>query len=99
MRFKEENWQPTIGDMFILVASGENVLAMKRSDANNVYKLLKSGKMPVLTTGYVGIQSSSKYMIAQYRKSRDEFSYKPVVGETTVELLKDKQLTYRYGDE
>ena len=94
MRFKRETWQPTIGDKYILLASGENALAIERTDAKGLTKLLKSGKMPVLTTGYIGIQDSSKHIIEQYRKA----NVKQVVGEVPTELLIGKQLTYRYGD-
>lgn len=94
MRFKRENWQPTIGDKYILVASGENALVVERADAKGLTKLLQSGKMPVLTTGYYGIQASSKHIIKQCRKA----NIKQVVGEVPTELLIGKQLTYRYGD-
>lgn len=33
---------------------------------------LLTGKPLVLTSGYLGIQTSSKYIIEQYRKSRDK---------------------------
>ena len=72
MRFKRENWQPTIGDKYILLASGENALAIERTDVKGLTKLLKSGKMLVLTIGYIGIQTSSKHIIEQYRKARDK---------------------------
>lgn len=85
MRFKRENWQPTIGDKYILLASGENALAVERTDAKKFDKVLSdnglhilrelrcgllTGKPPVLTSGYLGIQTSSKHIIEQYRKSR-----------------------------
>ena len=89
MIFKEETWLPTIGDKYILVASGENALAVERADAKGLTKLLQSGKMPVLTTGYYGIQSSSKHIIEQCRKA----NVKQVIGEVSTELL-----IYRYGD-
>lgn len=94
MRFKRENWQPTIGDKYVLIASGENALAVERTDAKCLTKLLKLGKMSVLTIGYFGIQSSSKHIIEQCRKA----NVKKVVGEVPTELLIGKQLTYRYGD-
>ena len=73
MRFKRENWQPTIGDKYDLVKFGE--LTFVRS------KQKKSTSFQV------------------NRKSMKEYYYDgSVVGETTIELLKDKQLTYRYGD-
>lgn len=72
MKFKEENWQPTIGDKFILVVSRENALVIPRADANNIDKIL-SGKgflspeyitkvlssVP-LTFATVGVQSSCR---------------------------------------
>lgn len=42
MKFKEKSWQPTIGDMFILVASGEGTLAIRRPDAKDIDKFLSS---------------------------------------------------------
>lgn len=44
MKFKEKSWQPTIGDMFILVASGEKVNAIRRPDAKGIDKFLSSSK-------------------------------------------------------
>ena len=43
MKCREE-WQPTIGDKFILVASGEKVNAIRRPDAKDVDKFLSSSR-------------------------------------------------------
>lgn len=82
MKFKKENWQPTIGDKFILVNFGGVTfvwLKHKSDNNNNIHfeevtptiSSLQSGQFPRLTAGYLGIQASSKYIIEQYRKSRD----------------------------
>lgn len=42
MKCREEEWQPTIGDMFILVSSGEGTLAIRRPDAKDIDKFLSS---------------------------------------------------------
>ena len=42
MKFKEKSWQPTIGDMFILVPSGEGTLVVRRPDGKDVDKFLSS---------------------------------------------------------
>lgn len=44
MKFKEKSWQPTIGDKFILVASGEKVNAIRRPDAKDIDKFLSSSR-------------------------------------------------------
>lgn len=44
MKFKEKSWQPTIGDMFILVVSGEGTLAIRRPDAKGIDKFLPSSR-------------------------------------------------------
>lgn len=112
MRFKEERWLPTIGDKYILVVDNEKAYADDISDSKKLATALHNdgfnytesivqsiAKPPVFTTGYPGIQASSKYIIEQYRKAKKEYQYDgTIVGETTVELLKDKQPTYRYGD-
>lgn len=88
MRFKRENyWLPTLGDKFILVVTNEKAIALDKSDSKKFDKVLSdnglhiprelrygllTGKPPVLTSGYLGIQTSSKYIIEQYRKSRDK---------------------------
>ena len=84
MKFKEKSWQPTIGDKFILAVTDEKAFALDRSDAKKLDKsLVDNGlhfpgevKQSLLTgssTFYTeGIQSSSKHMIEQYRKSRDK---------------------------
>ena len=87
MRFKEENWLPVIKDKFILAVTNEKAIALDKSNSKKFVKSLAdsglpisgevkqrlfSGQSPVLTTGYLGIQSSSKHIIEQYRKSRDK---------------------------
>lgn len=44
MKCREEEWQPTIGDMFILVSSGEGTLVIRRPDAKNIDKFLSSSR-------------------------------------------------------
>lgn len=44
MKFKEKSWQPTIGDMFILVSSGEGTLVIRRPDAKDIDKFLSSSR-------------------------------------------------------
>lgn len=44
MKCREEEWQPTIGDKFILVASGEKVNVIRRPDAKDVDKFLSSSR-------------------------------------------------------
>ena len=44
MKFKEKSWKPTIGDMFILVASGEEVNDIRRPDAKGIDKFLSSSR-------------------------------------------------------
>lgn len=44
MKLKEKSWQPTIGDMFILVASGEGTLAIRKPDAKGIDKFLPSSR-------------------------------------------------------
>lgn len=44
MKCREEEWQPTIGDKFILVASGEKVNAIRRPDAKDIDKFLSSSR-------------------------------------------------------
>lgn len=44
MKCREEEWQPTIGDEFILVASGEKVNAIRRPDAKDIDKFLSSSR-------------------------------------------------------
>lgn len=87
MGFKRETWQPTIRDKFILVATDEKAIVLNKSNSKRFVKSLAdsglpvsgevkqrlfSGQPPVLTTGYLGIQSSSKHMIEQYNKFRDK---------------------------
>lgn len=84
MGFKREDWQPTIGDKFILAVIDEKAFALDRSDAKKFDKSLADNGLHIqgemrqsLLTGsstfYTeGVQSSSKHMIEQYRKSRNE---------------------------
>jgi hypothetical protein len=44
MKCREEEWQPTIGDMFILVSSGEGTLVIRRPDAKDIDKFLSSSR-------------------------------------------------------
>lgn len=44
MKCREEEWQPTIGDKFILVASGEKVNVIRRPDAKGIDKFLSSSR-------------------------------------------------------
>lgn len=44
MKCREEEWQPTIGDKFILVASGEKVNVIGRPDAKGIDKFLSSSR-------------------------------------------------------
>lgn len=82
MRFKRENWQPTIGDKYALVNFSGMTFVWLKHQSNDVdihfkemtqitVSDLQSGQFPRLTAGYFGIQASSKYIIEQYRKSRD----------------------------
>lgn len=73
MRFKRENWQPTIGDKYDLVKFGGMTFAWLKhqSDDNNIHfeevtpitvSSLQLNNEQLLTNAYVGIQVSSKYM-------------------------------------
>jgi hypothetical protein len=44
MKCREEEWQPTIGDKFILVSSGEGTLVIRRPDVKDVDKFLSSSR-------------------------------------------------------
>jgi hypothetical protein len=44
MKCREEEWQSTIGDMFILVSSGEGTLVIRRPDAKGIDKFLPSSR-------------------------------------------------------
>lgn len=97
MRFKRENWQPTIGDKYALVNfGGMTFVWSKMEEVTNFkefYKLCGSESMhfeEVLQSGQVSVQDVRNYT----RESYDGF----ILGETTVELLKGKQPAYRYGD-
>lgn len=84
MRFKRETWQPTIGDKYILAVTNEKAIALDKSDSKKFDKVLADNGLHIsgevrqsLLTGsstfYTeGVQSSSKHMIEQYRKSRDK---------------------------
>ena len=84
MGFKRESWQPTIGDKFILAVTDEKAFALDRFDAKKFDKSLADNDLHIsgevrqsLLTGsstfYTeGVQSSSKHIIEQYRKSRDK---------------------------
>lgn len=84
MGFKRESWQLTIGDKYILAVTNEKAIALDRSDAKKFDKSLADNGLHIqgevrqsLLTGsstfYTeGIQSSSKHIIEQYRKSRDK---------------------------
>lgn len=84
MGFKEESWLPTIKDKFILVVTNEKAVALDKSDAKKFDKSLANNGLHIsgevrqsLLTGsstfYTeGVQSSSKHIIEQYRKLRNE---------------------------
>ena len=84
MGFKRESWQPTIGDKYILAVTDEKAFALDKSDAKKFDKSLADNGLHIsgevrqsLLTGsstfYTeGIQSSSKHIIEQYRKLRNE---------------------------
>lgn len=40
MKFKEENWLPTIKDKFILVVTNEKAIALDKSDSKKFNKVL-----------------------------------------------------------
>lgn len=44
MKCREEEWQPTIEDKFILVSSGEGTLVIRRPDAKGIDKFLSSSR-------------------------------------------------------
>lgn len=84
MRFKRETWQPTIGDKYILVVTNEKAIALDKSDSKKFDKVLFDNGLHIQgevrqsllrgsSTFYTeGVQSSSKHIIEQYRKSRDK---------------------------
>ena len=84
MRFKRENWQPTIGDKYALVNFGGMTftwLKHQSDDDNNIHfeevtpiavSSLQLGKERLLANVYAGIQVSSKYM----RERHHEFVVK-----------------------
>lgn len=83
MRFKRETWQPTIGDKYILAVTNGKAIALDKSDSKKFDKILADNGLHISgevrqsllrgsSTFYTeGVQSSSKHMIEQYRKSRD----------------------------
>lgn len=84
MRFKEETWLPMIGDKYILAVTNEKAIALDKSDSKKFDKVLADNGLHILgevrqrllrgsSTFYTeGVQSSSKHIIEQYRKSRNE---------------------------
>ena len=86
MRFKRENWQPTIGDKYALVNFGGMTFTWLKhqSDDNNnniihfeevipiTSSNLQLDKEQLLPNAYIGIQVSSKYM----REHHHEFVVK-----------------------
>lgn len=47
MRFKRENWQPTIGDKFILVVTNEKAIALDKSDSKKFDKVLSDNGLHI----------------------------------------------------
>lgn len=97
MRFKRENWQPTIGDKYdITNFDGMTFVWPKMEEVTTfaeLNKLCRPESMhfeEVLQSGQVSIEDICNYTRESYDGS--------ILGETTVELLKGKQPTYRYGD-
>ena len=84
MRFKRETWQPTIGDKYDIVVINEKAIALDKSDSKKFDKVLADNGLHISgevrqsllrgsSTFYTeGVQSSSKHIIEQYRKSRDK---------------------------
>lgn len=69
MKCREEEWQPTIGDKFILVSSGEGTLVIRRPDAKDVDKFLSSSRnsfKPVIGEVSEGFPID-KFLICTYR--------------------------------
>lgn len=98
MRFKREKyWLPTLGDKYDFVNFGVMFFVwLKEKRVTNFkefYRLCGSESIhfeEVLQLGQVSIQDICNYTKESYDGS--------MLGETTVELLKGKQPTYRYGD-
>ena len=97
MRFKRENWQPTIGDKYDLVKFGEMIFVWPKLEEVTTFAELNKLCRPepvhfveVIQSGQVNVQDIRNYTRESYDGS--------MLGETTVELLKGKQPTYRYGD-
>lgn len=83
MRFKRENWQPTIGDKYTLVNFGGMTFSWLKRQSDDVdirfkevmpitSSNLQLGKELLLANAYAGIQVSSKYM----REHHHEFVVK-----------------------
>lgn len=71
MKCREEEWQPTIGDMFILVSSGEGTLVIRRPDAKGIDKFLSSSRnsfKPVIGEVSEGFPID-KFLTCTYRYS------------------------------
>lgn len=69
MKFKEKSWQPTIGDMFILVSSGEGTFVIRRPDAKGIDKFLPSSRnsfKPVIGEVSEGLPID-KFLTCTYR--------------------------------
>lgn len=109
MRFKRENWQPTIGDKYALVNFGGITFAWLKHelddvDVNNNNTDINFEEVTQFTTsdlqsGQASLLNNSDYCVQIISKPMREYNYDgTVVGETTVELLKDRRPTYRYGD-
>jgi len=98
MRFKRENyWLPTLGDKYDFVNFSVMFFVwLKEKRVTNFkefYRLCGSEPIhfdEVLQLGQVSVQDICNYTKESYDGS--------MLGETTVELLKGKQPTYRYGD-
>ena len=97
MRFKRENWQPTIGDKYDIANFDEMTFVWPKmeevttfAELNKLYRQEPMHFEEVLQSGQVSVQDIRNYTRESYDGS--------ILGETTVELLKDKQPTYRYGD-
>lgn len=98
MRFKREKyWLPTLGDKYDFVNFGVMFFVwLKEKRVTNFkefYRLCGSESIhfeEVLQSGQVSTQDICNYTKESYDGS--------MLGETTVELLKGKQPTYRYGD-
>ena len=79
MRFKRENWQPTIGDKYALVNFGGMTFTWLKRQSDDVdihfeevtpitVSSLQLDKERILTNAYAGIQVSSKYMMEHHHE-------------------------------